>query len=105
LEHLALRGVPKLFWCHYPAGGVRSKVEARILKGLGAKAGIPDLLLLHGGQLYAIELKAPGRKPTEVQINTMAEMLAAGAIVEVATGLDEAIAMLEQWGLLRGQMQ
>jgi len=30
-------------------------------------------------------------------------MRAAGAVVEVATGLDAALATLESWGLLRGR--
>jgi hypothetical protein len=32
-------------------------------------------------------------------------MEAAGAFVCVAVGLDRALAVLEQWGLLRGQTQ
>ena len=59
---------PDAIWCHYPAGGKRSPIEARVFKSLGVKAGIPDLLLFHNGRVYAVELKAPGsRGLTDVQ--------------------------------------
>ncbi len=38
LDHLAWRAVPGAWWCHYPAGGWRSPIEAAILKSLGTIA-------------------------------------------------------------------
>ena len=38
------------------------------------------------GQFFAIETKAPGKKPTERQLDTMAEMQKAGAHVFVYDG-------------------
>ncbi len=41
-------------------GGWRSRAEARILKGLGVVAGMPDLaVVLPGGRIALAELKAP----------------------------------------------
>jgi hypothetical protein len=49
-----------------------------------------------------LELKAPGGRSTEAQA-TIAAMEAAGAFTALAEGLDCALAVLEAWGLLRGQ--
>ena len=104
LAHINQRGVPGLVAWHTPNGGFRTPIEAKIFKTMGVKSGIPDVFLLHGGRLYALELKAPGGKPTETQLCTLAELHTAGAIIEIAVGLDEAIETLENWGLLRGRV-
>jgi hypothetical protein len=101
LDHLAWRAVPGAWWCHYPAGGWRSPIEAAILKSLGTIAGVPDLLIVHRGQLYALELKTEYGGLTQTQIDTQARMRAAGATVATAVEIDAALAQLEQWQLLR----
>jgi hypothetical protein len=101
LGHLAWRAVPGVWWCHYPAGGWRSAIEAAILRGLGVVAGVPDILIVHCGQLYALELKAANGRLTDVQSDTHAAMKRAGAIVATAHGIDDALGQLTLWGLLR----
>jgi hemin uptake protein HemP len=93
--------VPGAWWCHYPAGGWRSPIEAAILKSLGTVAGVPDLLIVHRGQLYALELKTKYGRLTQTQIDTQARLRAAGAMVATAVEIDAALAQLEQWQLLR----
>ena len=66
------------------------------------RAGVPDLVAVKAGHTYALELKAPGGRLSPVQQEVHAALAAAGATVAVATGLDEALATLESWGLLRG---
>ncbi len=100
IEHLHWRAVPGLWFTHFPAGGYRRPVEARIFKGLGTKSGVPDLLLIHSGQLFALELKAENGRLSQAQHDTHAAMRAAGALVEVAIGLDAALDQLQRWGLL-----
>jgi hypothetical protein len=51
---------------------------------------------------YAPEIKAPCGRATAAQLEALAEMEAAGAFTCVAEGLDRALAVLEQWRLLRG---
>jgi hypothetical protein len=58
-KHLALRGAPAMFAFHPANGGWRSRVEAAILKGMGVKAGVPDIIAIKNGRCYALELKAP----------------------------------------------
>jgi hypothetical protein len=101
LEHLHWRGVPGLFAFHYPAGGWRSPVEAAIFKSLGVVAGVPDLLILYQGRLYALELKTVHGRLTATQSETQERMRAAGATVTTAGGIDAALECLEAWGLLR----
>lgn len=100
--HLRWRAVPGLVWWHTPNGGQRSPVEAAILKGMGVRAGVSDLILVHRGQIYALELKAAGGLASQEQRRFLDEIAAAGAFTGIAHGLDEAIAALEHWGLLRG---
>ena len=40
-----------------PNGGKRSGLTAKILKATGVLAGVTDLIMLHNGKVYFIELK------------------------------------------------
>jgi hypothetical protein len=102
-EHLAARGVPCLFAFHPANGGYRRPVEAARLKGLGVRPGVPDLIAIHRGQVYAIELKREGGRVTDGQIQAIEDIRAAGGHAQVCYGLDCALAVLEHWGLLRGR--
>jgi hypothetical protein len=41
-----------------PNGGKRSKREAARMTGLGLRAGVPDLVVIHRGRALFVELKA-----------------------------------------------
>src|SRR5262245_51388284 len=77
-------------------------IQGARLKGLGTRAGVSDWILVDAGKIFALELKALGGSASEVQLEFLAGMEAAGAYTCVAEGLDRALAVLEQWGLLRG---
>jgi hypothetical protein len=94
LEHLRLRRPRTAYWFHVANGGGRSPIEAAILKSLGVRAGVPDLIIIHDGKTYGLELKAEGNKPTKLQIEAQDAMRAAGAEVVVAVGLDAALQQL-----------
>ena len=101
LDHLRWRAVDGAFWFHVPNGGWRSPVEAMDFKSLGVTAGVPDLLIVHDGRLFGLELKVEGGRVSEAQYTTIEAMRRAGAIVAVAHGLDQALEQLEAWNLLR----
>jgi hypothetical protein len=101
-QHIGLRGVPNLFAFHPANGGFRRPIEARILKGQGVKAGVPDVILIHAGRTYGLEIKAEGGRATKHQLDALAAMQAAGATTAITEGLDSTIKQLETWGLLRG---
>ena len=102
-QHIRSRGVPGLVAIHVPMGGKRKPIEAAIMKGLGAAAGVPDVLLWHGGKAFAVELKSETGKPTPAQTDMLAKLDAAGVQTALCKGIDAAITTLEQWKLLRGQ--
>ena len=68
---------------------------------MGTKAGVPDLLLVADGRLYGLELKAARGHLSPAQVATHAQMRAAGATIGTAADVDEALALLATWGLLR----
>ena len=104
-EHLAIRAASTVFAFHPANGGWRSRVEAAILKGVGVRAGVPDIIAIKDARCYALELKASGDRLTPVQRDAHAALVAAGATVAVAYGLDDALARPEVWGLVRGSCQ
>ena len=103
--HLRQRGAENVFAFHPANGGYRTPVEAAIFKAMGVVPGTPDVICIKGGQIFGLELKAEGGKLSEAQRATIEAMRLAGAVVEVATGIDQALAALEGWGLLRGRVQ
>jgi hypothetical protein len=103
-QNIRARGAPDLFAFHPANGGFRKPIEAAILKGLGVVAGVPDIILIHQGRVFALELKRVGGRSTPKQLETIAAMGAAGAFCCVAEGLDRALAVLEMWQLLKGRV-
>jgi hypothetical protein len=102
-QHLEQRPAPGVFAFHVPNGGARRRIEAAILKGLGVKAGVPDVIAIKAGQAFALELKADAGRLSPKQQTSHEALARAGAIIGVAHGLDNALSWLEQHGLLRGR--
>ena len=101
IAHFTWRARPGVWWTHIPLGGLRSKVEAAILRGLGTARGTPDLLIVADGKAHFLELKSAGGRATDAQRQCHEALRAAGAVVAVARGIDQALAQLEVWNLLR----
>jgi hypothetical protein len=104
IEHLCCRGTPGTFWFAVPNGGLRSKTEAAILSGQGVVAGIPDLILVKSGHVYALELKPPSGRLSGSQRRVQQLLCDSGAHVVTAFGLDAALEQLEDWQLLAGSL-
>jgi hypothetical protein len=113
LAHLRTRGAAGLVYFHVPQGnklgGARSAkgvaIQGSINKGLGVRKGVSDLILCCEGKFFALELKVPGRTPTEEQLEFIAEVNNAGGFAAWCQGLDRALGILESWGVLRGKSQ
>jgi hypothetical protein len=103
--HLRTRTAPGLFAFAVPNGGYRKPIEAAIMKGLGVKAGVPDLIAVHRGQVFALEIKTENGRATDAQVQAIADIRGAGGHAEICHGLDAAIKQLEDWQLLRGRVQ
>ena len=98
----------------HPANGERrDALTGAKLKRMGVLAGASDLLLFRPGACphcnstrlegFALELKAPGGRPSEPQLDFMARFADAGGHTCIAEGLNQALAALESWQLLRGR--
>ena len=101
IQHLTWRARPGVFAFHVPNGGWRSRVESAILKAIGTVAGVPDIICIFQGRVYALELKAGRGRLTDVQRLVHERLRKAGADVAVAHGIDQALTQLEVWNLLR----
>src|SRR4029077_9570058 len=102
IEHLQWRAPPDVWWTHFPAGGRRSRITGAILKAMGTRGGVPDLLFLAHGRLFGLELKAGERGClSPAQVDTHADMRRAGAVIGTAGTIDEALNLLSEWGVLR----
>lgn len=92
------------WWTTFPAGG-GGRVRGAILKGMGLKAGVPDVLIVQRGFAYWIELKTPKGIVSGDQTNTHADLLAVGCAVTVCRTLDDVVAALRCWGFeLKGRL-
>lgn len=101
VDVLARAAKPGIAWTHMPAGEARAKGVAGKLKGMGVKAGWPDMLIVKGGRLYGLELKTETGRVSPAQVAAHEALRAAGAEIAVAFGLDAALEQLARWGVLR----
>jgi hypothetical protein len=109
-KHLRTRGAPDMVAFHVPNGGLRSRIEASILKGLGVEPGIPDVFVLQPGppgfcKVTALELKSPTGRLSPAQHSMLAALGTIGAATHVSHNLDHAIGILEKCGALRGKAE
>lgn len=89
LAYLALRSIPA--W-RINSGAIRT--EAGNLVRL-APAGFSDIIGIYGGRFLAIEVKQPGKCPTEAQQAFLDAVTAAGGVAFCAHSLDEVIEALQ----------
>jgi len=103
MQHLWRRSSPNTFAFHVPNGGWRSPIEAKILKGQGVVSGTPDIFIVSNGKPYALEIKTETGRISPVQRTAHVLLEDAGVEVATAYGLDQAIAQIEEWGVVRGR--
>lgn len=99
------RALPKraLYW--HAHQNPKNKAEGGRLKGLGLRAGMPDLCILYDGRLYGIELKAAKGKLSEAQSSIADKFSDNGAFWTVARTVDGVEAFLRAAGMqLRGSV-
>ena len=57
VQHLRLLANPEAVWFHVP-NSPRNQIQGARLKRMGMLAGAPDLIFLHNGEAFALELKS-----------------------------------------------
>lgn len=85
---------------HCPNGGKRGKVEACIMKGMGVRAGVPDLLAIvarNGYHGLAIELKSCNGTISPNQTAMLALFEAQGWKTAICFSFDEAIKAIDSY--------
>jgi len=107
IQRLKLLGRPDCTYFHVPNGGERNKRTAALFKAMGVSPGVSDLLFFWPlRQALFLELKADDKRAqTDEQIFFQQRMRICGFNAECAHGLDEAVAILERYGLLDRQLR
>jgi Holliday junction resolvase len=59
------------------------------------KSGLPDILGCWKGRFVGFEVKRPGKNPTEIQKNTIKEIIKAGGIAKIVTSVDEVLNLIK----------
>ena len=87
------RALPEDSYCNViPAG------NGRVTTAIGYEAGAPDIFIVYRSRIYFIELKAPGKYPTEEQREAHKRIAWAGADTLIAR---DAL-RVEEWLLSKG---
>jgi hypothetical protein len=101
VAQLLRTAAPELLWWSTPnQRGTRKRWEMGVLYALGVKSGVPDIcIVLPGGQLGCIELKAKGGALTDSQKAFGQHLKMSGGLWACCRSLDEVIITLEAWGV------
>lgn len=98
---LHLLAAPNVVWWHTANERRTSPQEGAFLKRMGVKAGVPDFIILSPGLVAFLEVKRPGKYLSPAQNDMKSSLELAGFGVTVVRSIDEAIARMEQWGVIR----
>lgn len=102
VQQIEARGVRGLVYWHTANEGKHHVAYRTKLKSLGARNGVSDLVFLHRGHFYALELKKAKGRPTMDQMQFASDVNAAGGSSCICQGLNAAIRVLETWGIITG---
>lgn len=95
-QYLNIALTPPDTYTTMPLGG-GGLVRGALLKAVGTKAGIPDLLILRAGRAYWIELKTKRGSLSEQQRLMAVDLKAAGCEWCVCRSVEEVEQRLTQW--------
>jgi hypothetical protein len=108
VEHLKYRARPGVIYFHIPNGGERTPAQASLFKAMGVLPGVSDLQFLWKEpgpvaqlRVLFLELKVPGGKPSRWQEAFKTAVEGITCYFAYAYDIDEALAVLECYGLLR----
>lgn len=93
---------PGVFLTHIPSGFIAGRsgpLRGAFLKAMGLIPGCPDLMILHGGAAWFLELKSAKGKLSTAQAECHIALRRAGCHVETIRNLDEALECLSIWNI------
>jgi hypothetical protein len=89
-----------VLWFHVPNGAKMSPITKKIMKSMGARAGVADFLIVVGGRANFLEVKKPGGNPSPDQLKFKADCELAGARYMVADNENEVTEYLKAIGAM-----
>ena len=89
----ALKNHPLVAMVQRRQSGVFREGDRFVRVGKRGEADVSGIL--KGGRSFAIEVKRPGGKPSELQTEFIRCVIAAGGVAGVATSVEEALAIIE----------
>lgn len=89
-----------IFW-HTPNGEKRDMATAMKLKRMGVLPGVSDLIIMDGRSFFAMEVKAPGEKPTPEQLIFLNTFHATGGKTAVVESVGQAERQFIDWNITR----
>jgi hypothetical protein len=92
-DYLGLALLPPAWFTTFPADGATRRGR------IGLKRGVPDILIVHEGRAYWIELKAARGKISHDQSSAMQAIESAGSRLYVCRSLDDVIIGLRCWAI------
>lgn len=87
------------WWTSIAHGEGGGKIRGAMWKVRGAKAGVPDILIVSNGWCYFIELKSEGGYLTPIQKECHRAIEVACAKVAVCRSIDDVAQSLTEWGI------
>lgn len=94
--------VPGWRYTHIPLGEYRTPATAGRLKRMGVVGGFPDFMFLHiEGRVCFLELKRRGEKLNDTQASMASFLRLAGHGYEWTDDYRSAVAVLQEWGVVR----
>lgn len=102
LDYLTVAGRRDLFWFAVPNAGLRSYRVGAMMKAEGLRSGVADLcFMLDGGRVAWMEMKTTTGRQSDYQRGFEHRCKQLGHPYALCRSLDEAIAVLREWGVLR----
>ena len=95
-DYLTVSLTRGVWWTTFPAGG-GGKARGARLKGIGLKIGVPDILIVHKGLAYWMEVKAPKGRVSLEQDAAHEDLWAAGSPTAIVRSVDDVIGTLKAW--------
>ena len=90
----------RLLFFAVPNGGKRSKIEAAIMKGLGVRAGVPDLVILHDQKCSFIENKSAKGRLSPSQMQFIDYCARHGYYFHLCSNFQQFLNTLYDWGII-----
>jgi len=105
-DHIRWAIRPDVIWFHPANGELRSDSTGALLKRMGVRPGVSDLLFAAPprARLHALELKRRGKRPTPEQTAFLDAVRAIGGLSEWTDTYQQAIEILIGWDILSNRI-